>query len=466
MTTDSHIRPRMAPRGFLPVLATLGPGIVLAGGVVGTGELINTPVQAAAFGFILLWAVILSCLIKYFLQVEIGRHCLVHDRSAMEALNSIPGPQFRKTSWVVLLFILAWTIAQIGSAGIIGAIAGMMFEITASGIGDANQSSGGLRGVQMWAVGVVILAQVVMWRGLYSLFEKVVVGLVLMFSVTVVIGLVLLQGTDYAITSTDISSGLTFSLGENRSAAAFAVIALMGGLGVAGIELLVYPYWIREKGYSEALGDADSPGWDDRARSWIRILKLDALSATLLATVITASYFLLGAAILYRQGIQPQGVGVVNELSAIFTGTYGAWSRGLFLIGAFCTLASTLLHTIAANGRVFTDFFCSMGFVDRDNEKAVTISQRTMQSIFLVAALSICLLLPEKPEQLVILSQYIIGLVGTPIAIVAIMFLAFRTDRRVRMNFVTACLLLLTVAVILGCVGIGFAHQQGWIGGP
>ena len=55
---------RMAPRGFGPVLAAMGPGVVLAGGVVGSGELINTPIQAAKFGFILLWAVIIACLIN------------------------------------------------------------------------------------------------------------------------------------------------------------------------------------------------------------------------------------------------------------------------------------------------------------------------------------------------------------------------------------------------------------------
>ena len=80
------------------MLLASGPGIVVAGSVMGSGELINTPIQAAKFGFVLLWVVIVSCLIKYFLQVEIARHCLIHNRTTVEALNICPGPKIRNTS--------------------------------------------------------------------------------------------------------------------------------------------------------------------------------------------------------------------------------------------------------------------------------------------------------------------------------------------------------------------------------
>lgn len=69
------------------MLAAVGPGIVVTGSVIGSGELINVPVQAATFGFVLLWAVLLSCVIKYFLQVEIARHAMVENRTTFEAIN-------------------------------------------------------------------------------------------------------------------------------------------------------------------------------------------------------------------------------------------------------------------------------------------------------------------------------------------------------------------------------------------
>ena len=441
---------RSAPTRLIPTILTLGPGIVLAGGVVGSGELINTPIQAARFGFVLLWVVILSCLIKYFLQVEIGRYCLVHNRTALQALNRFPGPKIRNTSWIVLAFMLAWTISQVGSAGIVGATGGLLRGLVPGG-----------PSVAIWAVVVVVITQLLLWKGLYAHLEKLIVVLVACFSVTVVAGLVLLQGTEYRLDASEIFSGLTFSLGDQPRLAAFAVISLMGGLGVTASELMVYPYWILEKGYAQHVGPEGSDGWLERAWGWIRVLRVDAGVATLLSTAITAAYFLLGAAILFHLGQVPQGPEVVDQMSGIFTQTYGDWSRGLFLVGAFCTLFSTLLAATAANGRVYTDLFCSLGLVNRDRPESVRRSYRIFQTLFLTGVLTVFFWLPEQPQQLVMFSHYTIGLLGTPPVMLGICWLAFQTNRRLRMSKGTAILLLLSGLVILLCVVGGLLIQSG-----
>ena len=46
------------------MLLAIGPTIVVSGSLIRSGELINVPVQAACFGFVLFWAVILSCLFR------------------------------------------------------------------------------------------------------------------------------------------------------------------------------------------------------------------------------------------------------------------------------------------------------------------------------------------------------------------------------------------------------------------
>ena len=45
------------PTRFLPMLLAIGPAIVVSGSVIGSGELINVPVQAARFGFVLFYTV-------------------------------------------------------------------------------------------------------------------------------------------------------------------------------------------------------------------------------------------------------------------------------------------------------------------------------------------------------------------------------------------------------------------------
>lgn len=429
----------------------------MAAGVVGSGELINTPLQAARFGFVLLWAVLLSCLIKYFLQVEVGRYCLVHNRTVFEALSPFPGPRLRKTSWLVWAFMLGWLLAQVGSSGLVGAMAGLMHGIM-------PVSSEAIGSVQIWAVGVVVVVQLLLWRGLYGRLEKMMVGLILLLSLSAVVGLVMLQGTPFRVTGDDLVSGLGFSLGETDvRLAAFAVISLIGALGVSGAELVVYPYWVMEKGYGRFLGPPDSAGWVERARGWIRILKLDAGVATLLATVVTAAYFMLGAAILFPLGKMPSGIGVVDQISSIFTESYGPWSKSIFLISALATLLSTLLAATAVNGRIITDFLCSLRLVDRSCPKDVRASQQVIQTTFLLVVLTLFLLVPTRPALMVLFSHYIIGVLGTPLATIAICWLAFRTEKPLRMSWPVAVLLLGSAAVIIGCVVFGLAVQIGWI---
>ena len=64
-----------------------------------------------------------------------------------------------------------------------------------------------------------------------------------------------------------------------------------------------------------------------------------------------------------------------------------------------------------------------------------------------------------SPTQLVVFGQYVAGLFGTPVLMLAICWLAFRTDQRVRMNRVTAVFLVLSVIVIAACLFISTAMQ-------
>src|SRR3972149_4435865 len=126
---ENDLETRRQRRDFLGMLSAVGPGIVVTGSGIGSGELINTPVQAAKFGFILLWAVLLSCVIKYFLQVEIARHCMVENRTTFQAINECPGPKFRGTSWTGLVYMFGYIITMLPVIGIVGALGGLMHDI-------------------------------------------------------------------------------------------------------------------------------------------------------------------------------------------------------------------------------------------------------------------------------------------------------------------------------------------------
>ncbi|HEX9794170.1 MAG TPA: hypothetical protein VGC54_09335 [Planctomycetota bacterium] len=55
-----------APRQWFAQLRGMGPGIVLAAAVVGSGELVATTKTGAQAGFTLLWLILIGCAIKVF----------------------------------------------------------------------------------------------------------------------------------------------------------------------------------------------------------------------------------------------------------------------------------------------------------------------------------------------------------------------------------------------------------------
>lgn len=449
---------RLPPARLPGMLVSIGPGIVIAGSVIGSGELINTPIQAARFGFVLLWAVILACVIKYFLQVEFGRHTLAHNRTPFEAFNSLPGPNWGGVSWIGPAYMAGCLLTGLSLAGMLRATAGLfhnLLPISASPVTSTN----------VWSIIVAIVLMLMLWRGAYSDLEKLIAILVGVLSFSILVGAVLIQGTEFRITGKQVLSGLTFSFGDaDRAAAAAAVVSLLGALGATANELFMYPYFVLEKGYGAFAGSSEAPGWVDRARGWIRVMQVDVAVCTLLATVTTLGYFLVGAAVFHSQGKVPGGDQVIDQLSELLTRSWGRWTKGIFLCGAAATIMSTLIVATAGYSRMWTDMFASFRWVNRHDPGSVLRSQRLMQSVYLLACLAVSVFGAQSPEKLIIFAQYVAGLFCTPVLMIAITMLAFRTDRRIRMSRLTGVLLVISVVMIAACIVVDLGHRSGLLG--
>jgi len=70
---------------------SLGPSIIIAAAVVGTGELVIAPRLGATVGLSALWLILLGCVIKVFIQEEFGRHTILTGDTTLQALNRVPG---------------------------------------------------------------------------------------------------------------------------------------------------------------------------------------------------------------------------------------------------------------------------------------------------------------------------------------------------------------------------------------
>ena len=78
---------RPAPTGIGGLLRNIGPGVVVSGSVVGSGELLVTTRMGADVGFVFLWGVIVASVVKYFIQLELGRQCLLYDDTTIAAVT-------------------------------------------------------------------------------------------------------------------------------------------------------------------------------------------------------------------------------------------------------------------------------------------------------------------------------------------------------------------------------------------
>ena len=117
---DPYAMPRNAvrepPATLWLALQQIGPGIILAGSVIGTGELLLTTSLGADYGFLFLWLILFSCLVKVIVQIELGRYAISSGKPTLGVLNELPGPRLR-VHWLVWwwLFLVIATVSQLGA---------------------------------------------------------------------------------------------------------------------------------------------------------------------------------------------------------------------------------------------------------------------------------------------------------------------------------------------------------------
>jgi len=345
--TSSDVRASTPPpTTFWGILKSIGPGLILTANIVGTGELIATTRLGSQVGFTLLWFIIFSCFIKVFVQVELARYTLAEGVGSLEALNRLPGPRF-KVSWVLWLWFLMYIGTLCQMSGMIGGIAELI----------ADKSN--LWVHRGWAAGIAVATVAILIGGRYGIVERFSTIMVVLFTFSNLAAVLLLQRSALAVTAGDLGHGLSFQLPDELITA----FAVFGITGVGAAELIFYPIWCLEKGYARAVGlRDDSPEWYARARGWMRVMRYDAWLSMAMYTIATLSFYLLGAAILHRQGLTVGNVNAIDTLGRMYVHALGEGGLWLFYVGVFMVLYSTLFVSSASNARLAADAGRLAGF--------------------------------------------------------------------------------------------------------
>ncbi len=347
------------PTTLIGRLSYLGPSLIVTGVVIGSGELVLTTSLGAVAGWSLLWWLVLSCWCKSLVQAELARYTIVSGDTYLRAINRLPGRIWR-ISWPIWLGLIAYLPGTMGLGGIFG------------GTGEAlsfllSHMKIELSGV--WCTGLVaIVVAGILSTGSYRWIEVLMLPLVLLFTITTLVCSIAMQFTEFQVSSSDIFSGLTPDFSAFLVLAALALSAY-GYTGTTSGDRSAYTYWAIEKGYPSFLGsNRNDPNWEHHARGWMKVLHTDVWFGLIIVTCATVPFYVLGAGVLNKMGLQPEGSGaVIGTLSNIFTQTLGEWALWLFSIGAFVILFSTVLSGVGAGGRFIPDYLIEMRFIDRSN---------------------------------------------------------------------------------------------------
>ena len=469
---DGILEPPTRPRG---IMRQLGPGLIIAGTVVGSGELIATTKTGAQAGIYLLWLIIVACLIKVFVQVEIGRHTITHGETTLSALNRLPGPRLR-VNWLIWY----WFVMMAANAGGMGAIVGgvgqalaLAFPITgdysraiqlpselelkryiawkgdidAGGAELAKLSADERERIRLgqellgdrldhlnreadrrgseavsavsalieaewseaadapqavadakarvnvllepptsddwyWAIFVTLVTCILLWVGRYGMIQIFATVLVGLFTLVTIGNVFALQFHEtFRLLPSEIWSGLLFRLPPAGTAppgiagweiARPLATALMtfGIIGIGGTELGIYPYWCMEKGYARFAGPRrQTAAWVARARGWMRVMRYDAFVSMVLYTTATIAFFVMGVAVMHKQGLDPAGMRMVSTLLEQYVPAFGEYARWLFLFGAIAVLFSTFLIGNASTARLLTDVLKVSRLMKSDDPK-------------------------------------------------------------------------------------------------
>ncbi|MGQ0633227.1 MAG: Nramp family divalent metal transporter [Planctomycetaceae bacterium] len=462
MPTDAIQDP---PTTLWQAFRKIGPGIILAGSIIGSGELILTTSLGADWGFMFLWLILFSCVIKVFVQIELGRYAISSGKPTLGALNELPGPRFG-AHWQVWWWfgMLLTSVVQLGAmVGGVGQALHLAFPRLGEWLtGAAGGTTTALGRVltehpeNPWSIVTALAAAALLLSGGYSRIEKITTFLVAAVTLITVACVVALPLTGYPITLADIASGLSFGLPADAAQRANAIVTAFAVFGITGVgasELYVYPYWCLEKGYARFVGPcSDDPGWVRRANGWLRVLHLDAWVSMVVFTLATVSFYFLGATVLHRQDLHPKGSRLIETLSEMYVPIFGDWTKFLFLIGAWAVLFKTLYVAAASHSRTTSDFLSLSKFLQYPNAYARKRMIRFFCVFYPLLALAFYLWLGE-PKSMVKFGGFFQG-ITLPVITGATVYLRYKgTDPRIAPSRLSdVCLWLAFVLITLVAV--------------
>ncbi|MBW2282755.1 MAG: Nramp family divalent metal transporter [Deltaproteobacteria bacterium] len=335
--------------------ALLGPGIILAGLSIGSGEFVLWPRLTAQFGFAIFWAAWIGVTIQFFLNMEIERYTLATGESAVVGflrLSRVFGPVFLLCGTLPWIWpgwatgagtLLSW---QIGGDPVVYAVAGLV-----------------LCGAVL-SLGPVIYRTVEILQ--ITLVSLIFAGLIYLFARLVTVDALLALG-EGAIHIGHVPDGIELPL----------LLGALAFAGAGGTVNLAQSNYIRDKGYGMGIwvGRLTSPftGREEAASDtgfvfdvdeeslpvwnlWWRRANIEhAISFYLLCVLSLALLCVITWSLLEPGAPVGEGFGFIREQANALSTRFGPGAEWTFLCAGIAVLVSTELALLDAVTRVVAD---------------------------------------------------------------------------------------------------------------
>jgi Mn2+/Fe2+ NRAMP family transporter len=292
------------------------PGIFLIGYNIGTGSITAMSKAGASFGTSLLWTILLSCVITFYLLDRFSFYTIVTGETFINGIRKHIHPS---VSWFLTVALVIIILAAI--LGLMGILSDTISEGIALFITAEIPKVVIPTVIGMLVFGILI-------TGTNRTFENVMAIIVGIMGLAFIIAAVYLQPSFSSLAKGFIPSIPKEAGGSENSG--FAVIAGMTGTTVSSVVFIIRSLLVKEARWT--LKD-------------MRSQRIDAANSAFFMFLISAAVMIVASETLFSEGIR---VNHVPELLPILEPIAGRFAVVLMIIGITAAGLSSLLPNILA----------------------------------------------------------------------------------------------------------------------
>jgi Mn2+/Fe2+ NRAMP family transporter len=277
--------------------------------------MVSSLVAGTDFGMVLLWAVVLGAILKYFLTEGIGRWYMASGQTILQGWRSLG----RWAIWyfVVYLFIVTFVF---GAA------------VTSTAALAVDAAFPGVLPLWAWAALHSVAAFIIVGIGRYGLFEMIMKTFAaLKFGIVILLAILLAPALG------EVVLGFVPRIPEG---ALINVLAIIGGVG-GTYSLAAYTYWVRERGW--------------RHSDWIPTMRTDLGFGYALTALFMVSMLIIGAELLFGTGTSISDEEGLLALVDPMQDRFGLLARWAFLIGFWAVATGAMLGAWNGGAYLFAD---------------------------------------------------------------------------------------------------------------